>query len=175
MRSTTRIKAKPTKYCGVQFRSKTEAKYTALFNRFDEPWTYEPQRFNLPSGSYLPDFFLPRLNAWVEIKGVEPTHLEIRLCEELYEYTGKDVYIAYGWPPVTEPNTPGLYNIIKSSHKYFWSLQTSFWCLSEGKLTIATATKNWIWANGLLKPIGDLSEIEAKFKKRVRTPSSKKR
>lgn len=33
------------------------------------PWLYEPQVFHLPGISYLPDFYLPDANAWVEIKG----------------------------------------------------------------------------------------------------------
>jgi hypothetical protein len=93
------IKAKPTKYCGVQFRSRTEAKYCMLFNMFDVAWTYESRRFPLPSGSYLPDFFLPAWNTWIEIKGPHPTNHELLLCEELHRCTKQPVVIAYGWPP----------------------------------------------------------------------------
>lgn len=95
------IKAKPTKYCGVQFRSRTEAKYCMLFNMFDVPWTYESRRFLLPSGSYLPDFYLPSWNTWIEIKGPAPTEQEKRLCEELHVATKERVVICYGWPPTS--------------------------------------------------------------------------
>lgn len=93
------IKAKPTLYCGVHFRSRTEAKYCMLFNMFDVAWTYESRRFLLPSGSYLPDFYLPAWNTWIEIKGPHPTNGEMLLCEELYRATRQPVVIAYGWPP----------------------------------------------------------------------------
>lgn len=93
------IRAKPTKYCGVQFRSRTEAKYCMLFNMFDVPWTYESKRFHLPSGSYLPDFYLPSWNTWIEIKGPSPTNGEMLLCEELKLVTKQNVIICYGWPP----------------------------------------------------------------------------
>lgn len=93
------IKSKPTKYCGVQFRSRTEAKYCMLFNMFDVAWTYESRRFPLPSGSYLPDFFLPDWNAWIEIKGPYPTIAEQLLCEELHRATKQAVIMCYGWPP----------------------------------------------------------------------------
>jgi hypothetical protein len=93
------IKAKPTKYCGVNFRSRTEAKYCMLFNMFDVAWTYESRRFPLPSGSYLPDFYLPGWNTWIEIKGIHPTDHERALCEELHRATKQQVIIAYGWPP----------------------------------------------------------------------------
>ncbi len=93
------IKAKPTLYCGVQFRSRTEAKYCMLFNMFDVPWTYEPRRFALTSGSYLPDFYLAGWESWIEIKGIYPTKHEQTLCEELQKVTKQSVIIAYGWPP----------------------------------------------------------------------------
>lgn len=103
-----RIPAKPTKYCGIRFRSRTEAKYCELFNRFDEPWTYESQRFELASGSYLPDFYLQRLDLWIEIKGTTPTSQEMTLCFELSQKLAKPVAIAYGWPPTTIPYKPGM-------------------------------------------------------------------
>jgi len=70
-----------------------------LFNMFDVPWTYEPRRFPLPSGSYLPDFFISSWECWVEIKGIHPTKHEQTLCEELQKVTKQSVIIAYGWPP----------------------------------------------------------------------------
>lgn len=127
-----RIKAIPTKYCGVRFRSRTEAKYTALFNMFDEPWTYESEYFKL-SKNYLPDFYLPRLGVWVEIKGKEPTKQEARLCAELSLVTKKDVLIAYGWPPPSNPFKPGL------------------WLFSNGKFR-ATGLY-WLYDSATQKPV----------------------
>ncbi len=66
---------------------------------FDVPWTYESRRFPLPSGSYLPDFYLAGWNTWIEIKGPAPTEHERILCEELHRVTKQQVIICYGWPP----------------------------------------------------------------------------
>lgn len=148
------IKAKPTKYCGVQFRSRTEAKYCMLFNMFDEPWTYESRRFPLPSGSYLPDFYLYDWNTWIEIKGPEPTRREMLLCEELHRTTKQQVVICYGWPP-------SILVLINGSwvRNYFGILNT--------KLVLG----------GRPLPVEVYSEINTKSwsKKRVRSSKSKKR
>lgn len=32
-------------------------------------WVYEPKRFKLSTCSYLPDFYLPEFDIWVEVKG----------------------------------------------------------------------------------------------------------
>ncbi len=42
----------PTKYSGVQFRSKLEAKYACLFDLLKISWEYEPVELR----GYLPDF-----------------------------------------------------------------------------------------------------------------------
>lgn len=37
-------------------------------------WVYEPYRFRLSIGSYLPDFYLPQFDIWVEVKGSPRQH-----------------------------------------------------------------------------------------------------
>lgn len=168
-----RIRAKPTKHCGTQFRSKTEAMYCELFNRYDEPWTYESQRFNLRSGSYLPDFFLPRLDLWVEIKGPPPTKQEMTLCLELSCTVQRPVAIAYGWPPNDAPYNPGLMVVSNC----FWYGSCCF-RLFEGKLTIyGNYAESFVNTAPHCHSIPEyiIRGIEDKFKKRIRTPKPKKR
>ncbi len=52
------IKAKPGSFKGIQYRSRLEIMWAAFFHNFGIEFVYEPQRFDLKSGSYLPDFFL---------------------------------------------------------------------------------------------------------------------
>lgn len=67
---TTEIKAIETKYNGYRFRSRLEARWAVFFDALEEPWEYEKEGFDLgEAGYYLPDFWLPRVNAWVEVKG----------------------------------------------------------------------------------------------------------
>ena len=50
----TPIAAIPTRYAGVQFRSRLEARWAAFFDLLDWPWEYEPIDLN----GYIPDFSL---------------------------------------------------------------------------------------------------------------------
>lgn len=64
------IKAIETRYAGCRFRSRLEARWAVLFDSLGYEWRYEPQGFDLGSGVwYLPDFYLPRIDRWLEIKG----------------------------------------------------------------------------------------------------------
>jgi hypothetical protein len=51
------IKAIPTKFKGYNFRSRLEARWGVFFENIGVEWEYEPEGFELPSGTrYLPDF-----------------------------------------------------------------------------------------------------------------------
>jgi hypothetical protein len=60
------------------------------------PFIYEPVTFSRPSGGkYMPDFFLPRQQLWVELKPQRP-HIEEELkCEEMSS-VGFRVALVYG-------------------------------------------------------------------------------
>lgn len=57
-----------TRYHGYRFRSRLEARWAVFFDTLGVRWEYEVEGFELPSGRYLPDFWLPREHLWVEIK-----------------------------------------------------------------------------------------------------------
>ena len=63
----------PTKYKGIQMRSKLEARYAKSLDKRKIKWTYEPEKFWLEELGcyYIPDFYLPETNAWTEVKGWE--------------------------------------------------------------------------------------------------------
>lgn len=66
------IKAIETSYAGHLFRSRLEARWAIFFDALGVKWQYEAQGFELPSGAtYLPDFRLPDLKMFVEVKGDE--------------------------------------------------------------------------------------------------------
>lgn len=63
-----------TRYAGCLFRSRLEARWAVFFDALGIEWEYEKEGFNLgEAGLYLPDFWLPPLNAWFEVKGPPPT------------------------------------------------------------------------------------------------------
>jgi hypothetical protein len=64
------IEAVPTEYGGITFRSRLEADWAATLDANRIQWTYEPETITLPSGAtYIPDFWLPELGTWIEVKG----------------------------------------------------------------------------------------------------------
>ena len=66
------IKAIETTYKGYRFRSRLEARWAVFFDVLRIEWEYEKEGFVVGPNqdvSYLPDFFLPESNTWVEVKG----------------------------------------------------------------------------------------------------------
>ena len=76
------IKAIETEYDGHRFRSRLEARWAVFFNAVGLTYEYEIEGFEMDGTRYLPDFYIPSLNRWFEIKG-KPLNLdEIKKCEE---------------------------------------------------------------------------------------------
>lgn len=64
------IKAIETQYKGYRFRSRLEARWAVFFDALGIEYQYEPEGFDLgAAGAYLPDFYLPGLGCWIEVKG----------------------------------------------------------------------------------------------------------
>lgn len=95
----TKIRAIETRYKGYRFRSRLEARYAVAFDDLGVKWEYEPEGYELgEAGRYLPDFFLPDLNLFIEVKGARPSADEHKKCEALANATGSAVFIANGMP-----------------------------------------------------------------------------
>jgi hypothetical protein len=92
------MEAKVTEYNGILYRSRTEAKWAVILDELDIQFEYETKMFNLISGNYLPDFWLPIQQAWIEIKGDTPAAHECQKAIELGRETKRDVYILAGSP-----------------------------------------------------------------------------
>ena len=70
-------KAIETRYRGRTFRSRLEAKWAVFMDEMGVKWEYEPEGFtDERGGRYLPDFFLPDLGCFLEIKPRKPTDEE---------------------------------------------------------------------------------------------------
>lgn len=64
------VESLPTVYRGTTFRSALEASWAATLDSLSIAWEYEPETVTLPSGArYLPDFRLPEIGTWLEVKG----------------------------------------------------------------------------------------------------------
>lgn len=64
------IRAIATVVDGVRYRSQTEARWAVFLNALGITFEYEAQRLELSDGTtYLPDFWIPDLKAYFEVKG----------------------------------------------------------------------------------------------------------
>lgn len=112
----TTIKPIQTRYKNCKFRSRLEARWAVFFDHCGLEWQYEPEGFELAEetnnfaympeewdGRYLPDFYLPAWDMWVEIKAVLPVdHFDITMDEVkvwcLSKHTGKRAVLLVGPP-----------------------------------------------------------------------------
>lgn len=69
-----------------------------FFNALGLRYEYEKEGYALHCGWYLPDFFLPDLKFWLEVKGIDPTGDEICAAGFLLDATGYPSVIAVGAP-----------------------------------------------------------------------------
>lgn len=84
----------PTRYNGVNFRSRLEARWALFFDLLALDWHYELEGFQLPTDWYVPDFYVA--NWWVEIKPIDPMKREKQLMAELLVATEGVGCIFYG-------------------------------------------------------------------------------
>lgn len=90
------IKAIPTRYDNYHFRSRQEARFAVWLNEMDIPYRYEPEGYSLGNGVYyLPDFYLPTLALWVEIKGKAPTENEFDKASLLAQQQPDPVHVTW--------------------------------------------------------------------------------
>lgn len=76
------IKAIETKYNGYRFRSRLEARWAVFFDLIGLKYEYEIEGYEMDGIMYLPDFYIPSLSRWLEIKGKPLNDLEMKKCEE---------------------------------------------------------------------------------------------
>jgi hypothetical protein len=75
------MRSHPTKYAGVQFRSRLEARWAAFFDLAKWPWEYEP----LDDEGWVPDFILTKSGIPVEVKPIEWPCVEKNDAERLFD------------------------------------------------------------------------------------------
>lgn len=98
------IKAIPTKYKNVVFRSRLEARWAVFMDNLGIEWCYEFEGYDLDGVWYLPDFWLPKFEcghgAFLEVKPKECNSYELLKAEKLCLATGKLVILGEGVPAI---------------------------------------------------------------------------
>ena len=99
------IKPIETVYKGYRFRSRLEARWAVFFDALGIEWEYEPEGYLLDNGErYLPDFYLPNDNLYIEVKGVHPNDQYIKMLEKFGDDSGKAVLLVVGLPDKGDHN-----------------------------------------------------------------------
>ncbi len=92
----TGIKPIETIHSGFKFRSRIEARWAVFFESLHIPYEYEKQGYDLKGLWYLPDFYLPKFDCWVEIKGDVPKTEELEKARRLSKAHGSFVVLFAG-------------------------------------------------------------------------------
>src|SRR6267143_803350 len=96
MDNNPQYKAIETIHSGYKFRSRLEARWSVFFETLGIEYRYEPEGFDLNGTWYLPDFYLPKLDHWIEIKGQAPTEEELLKAYKLAQITRKATFVLGG-------------------------------------------------------------------------------
>lgn len=136
------MKAIETTYRGYRFRSRLEARWAVFFDTLRVKWEYEKEGYDLEGMYYLPDFWMPDQDCWIEIKGNDPSDDELEKVRRLARLTGKTVYIFSG--PIPDNNSLSCFTgnsaekiSPASENECFWDNQHC-WCVCPwcGKIGI---------------------------------------
>lgn len=112
------IKAIETEYNGYKCRSRAEARWMVFMDELGLKYIYEPEGFVLSDGTkYLPDFYLPDQDAFLEIKGVMDER-DYHKIEQIALDTGKNVFV--GKPDLT-------FYLVAKAHVNEWDTTLKIW------------------------------------------------
>lgn len=99
------IKAIPTVYKGVEFRSKLEAQWAKWLTAMKIAWAYEPEGYEFEDGTrYLPDFYLCDAKEFFEVKGVM-TDKDMNKIQKML-YNGYPIAVGYANGEFRSPSFP---------------------------------------------------------------------
>lgn len=133
--------ANPTTYHIVRFRSALEAHWARTLDGLNIIWEYEPWLYHAPSGErYLPDFWLPSLRTFIEVKGafVQRIHKTHELASEIQT---DDIIVLVGLPPHRTSQSPYAW---ESKLKWYDPLGY------DTRLAQCVACKRWQWLRAQL-------------------------
>jgi len=92
---------------GYKLRSYTELMWARLMDALDIFYLYEPHLLQVEGCKYLPDFYLPSADMYLEVKGTRPTDIEKAKAEQVHATTGRPVVFLVSRP---QSDTRGFMN-----------------------------------------------------------------
>ena len=122
------IKAHPTKYAGVQFRSRLEARWAAFFDLAAWKWDYEPIDFE----GWSPDF---RVEFPCKHSECRPSHVlfvEVKPYYSIEEFRGHPC-LDYPYGGIAEVDGEFTFLIPADASAAFGATpETTYWCMGHG-------------------------------------------
>jgi hypothetical protein len=116
---------KLTQYNGIIFKSALEARWAVFFDCLGIEYYYEPHFEEVETGCtsvyYKPDFYIPALNKYFEIKPSKPTHEE-KVKAAAWTNDICEIVILFKLNPPTEDKENGCVCMIdvKGKPRFFW-------------------------------------------------------
>lgn len=89
-----------THYDGHRFRSRLEARWAVFFNALGIKYEYEPEGYEFAGQKYLPDFWIPSWDAFVEIKPAIPDYDQMSRLIAFAQHANKNLLVIYDGPYV---------------------------------------------------------------------------
>ena len=114
------VKVLPTYYDGTKFRSRLEARWAIFFDYLRIPYRYEYEGFDLDGVWYVPDFYLPKQDYWIEVKPVSPSEKEQDKCERLAKATETSTYCFWDIPRPWDGSDDGPAYAWRSEWYFNW-------------------------------------------------------
>lgn len=85
---------KPVEYNGIKYRSTYEVRFARMLDAAGVRFQYEPDRFDLGSTSYMPDFYLPEYGLYIEVKGWMTPAAERKIDLFREKYPSERLFVA---------------------------------------------------------------------------------
>ena len=139
------MKAIPTTYKKIKFRSRLEARYALFLDTLSIKWFYEYEGFQLSNGKwYLPDFFLPEVGLRSSTQGtyleIKPTEEKMNESSDLFDHFVGSLVIAVGTPPEDSWSGSWLYEHHSEGLDNYMSLAE---CIKCHKMKIEFCESNY--------------------------------
>lgn len=115
--AASNVKSIATEYNGIVFRSMLEAKHAVFMDAIGVSWMYEPKWFTCSRTGrhYLPDFYLPDLCCFIEIKPFLPSGSDIDRSFIAAKESDERMKILWG-----RPRNPVILNDYYLNKNEFW-------------------------------------------------------
>lgn len=149
------MKAINTAYKGYLFRSRLEARWAVYFDALGLKWQYESEGYDVDGIWYLPDFYLPEMDIFIEVKSEDCEHNHsLYLLEDDFEKVTafskhKKIAVVCGNP--------------HARHYYYFGPDgentITFWLEEKGKNNIPGKTVPY-WRVWWAAEYGDFSTME---------------